>query len=284
MNIEERLLTNINTGKQLNYNQWCVENKIHELMGVTIDEKTEINTKIKKGIFESVDPNNQTPLPPELDDLTRLHFIARNRRVTTVLEFGLGKSTIILADAIKKNKKDFNEFVTKNMRRAHPFQIHSLDNNEKWIKICKDKLPKHLAEYVHFHFSEVEMTTFNDRACTMYKKIPNICPDLIYLDGPEQFNVEGNIRGISTNAQDRLPMAADILLFEPFLLPGTLIVVDGRTANARFLRYNLQQKWDYCHLEKEDIHVFELVEKPLGKINQKQIDFSNGRIGNKSLV
>ena len=68
-------------------------------------------------------------------------------------------------------------------------------------------------------------------------------------------------------------MAADILLFEPFLLPGTLIIVDGRTANARFLKNNLQREWDYCHLDAEDIHVFELIEAPLGKLNKKQMEF-----------
>jgi hypothetical protein len=124
------------------------------------------------------------------------------------------------------------------------------------------------------------MTTFNDRICTMYKKLPNICPDFIYLDGPEQYNVNGDIRGISTSHPDRLPMAADILILEPFLLFGTLIVTDGRTANARFLKNNLQMNWEYCHFEEEDIHAFELIEKPLGKINKRQIDFSNFKIGN----
>ena len=33
-------------------------------------------------------------------------------------------------------------------------------------------------------------------------------------------------------------MAADILAIEHFLVSGTLIVVDGRTANARFLKAN----------------------------------------------
>ena len=68
-------------------------------------------------------------------------------------------------------------------------------------------------------------------------------------------------------------MSADLLLMEPFLLPGTLIVIDGRTANARFLKNNLQRDWEYHHHADEDIHTFELVEKPLGKLNAKQIDF-----------
>ena len=43
------------------------------------------------------------------------------------------------------------------------------------------------------------MTKFNGRVCTQYKKLPLINPDLIYLDGPDQFNVKKNVNGISTN-------------------------------------------------------------------------------------
>jgi hypothetical protein len=275
MDLKSRLLTDTSTGLKLDYNKWCFDNKLHELFGLTLNEKEDVEKKIEKGLYQSVDQNNQIPLSPEFDDLTRLHFITRNRRVTTVMEFGLGKSSSVFADALRLNKENYNEFVVNNLRRAHPFELYSIDNSEKWINSCKTEMPAGLKQFVTFHFSEVEMTTFNDRACTMYQILPNICPDLIYLDGPEQFNVLGNIRGISTNTVDRLPMAADILLIEPFLLPGTLIIVDGRTANARFLLNNLQRNWEYCHLEEEDIHAFELIETPLGKINALQIEFSN---------
>ena len=82
--------------------------------------------------------------------------------------------------------------------------------------------------------------------------MPNICPDLIYLDGPDQFSARGSVRGITTTHQDRMPMSGDILSFEHFLQPGTLIVVDGRTANARFLVSNLQRQWAYFHSEEFD--------------------------------
>jgi hypothetical protein len=68
-------------------------------------------------------------------------------------------------------------------------------------------------------------------------------------------------------------MAGDILSIEHFLLPGTVIVVDGRTANARFLRTNLQRNWSYSYFEQYDQHVFELTEEPLGAINAKHLDF-----------
>ena len=279
MNLKERLFKSNDTGENLDYNQWCFANNIHKLLNQEVGEFDEVNIKLEKSIYEGVDPNYTTPLTPELDDLTRLHFLVRNRRVTTILEFGLGKSSIIFADAIKKNRSDFGEYVEKNLRRENPFEIHSVDNEEYWINEVRINFPKDLLEFANFHYSEVEMTTFNDRICTMYKKLPNICPDLIYLDGPGQFNVRGDIRGISTVSADRLPMSADILILEPFLLPGTLIIVDGRTANARFLLNNLQREWEYCHFENEDIHAFELIEKPLGLLNKIQIDFCQIKIG-----
>ena len=81
---------------------------------------------------------------------------------------------------------------------------------------------------------------------------------------------------MTTNHPDRLPMSADILAREHILLPGTWIVVDGRTANVRFLRSNLQSGWLYFHHEEFDQHYFELAETPLGIHNKRQIDFLLG--------
>ena len=262
--------------KNINYKKWCLDNQINELFDIKLSTYGDIREKRKKSIYGSVNPQNNTPLEAELDDLTRLHFLVRTRKVTTILEFGVGKSTLVFADALKKNKEEFGEFVKNNLRRANPFEIHSVDSNKKWINKCKRGFIPGLLKFVRFHLSKVEMTTFNGRACTMYRKLPNICPDLIYLDGPDQFSVENDIRGISTRSTDRLPMSADILFFEPFLLPGTLIVVDGRTANARFLKNNLQRNWEYNYFLEEDIHTFELIEEPLGKFNSKQLRFCLG--------
>ena len=73
------------------------------------------------------------------------------------------------------------------------------------------------------------------------------------------------------------PMAADILSFEHFLTPGTLIIIDGRTANARFLKSNFQRNWDYSYAKDFDQHFFELLEEPLGIYNKRQIDICLGQ-------
>jgi hypothetical protein len=97
------------------------------------------------------------------------------------------------------------------------------------------------------------------------------------LDGPDQFSPEGDVRGLSTNHPDRMPMSGDIITIEHFLTPGTLIVVDGRTANARFLKENLQRNWEYHHSSDYDQHYFEHKESPLGIYNKKQIEFCLGK-------
>jgi hypothetical protein len=259
--------------EKLDYTQWCKENDIAKLFDIDLNTYGTIDTKQPRTVYEAVDPKNLTPYPPELDDLIRLHYLARTRRVTTILEFGSGKSTVVFAHALAQNKAEFNDYVMKNIRRGNPFEIHSVDINNEWVETCKNNIPEALHPFVHFTVCDVDMTTFNGRACTMYASIPNVCPDLIYLDGPDQHCAKGDVRGISTRGVDRLPMSADILVMEPFLLPGTLIVVDGRTANARFLRNNLQRNWGYRHHTAEDVHTFELTEEPLGKLNARQVSF-----------
>ena len=88
---------------------------------------------------------------------------------------------------------------------------------------------------INYFHSDVETSTFNGRYVP-FMKTYQIMSDFIYLDAPDQYSSKGDVRGISTRHPDRFPMSADILTIENFLLPGTLIVVDGRTANAISLK------------------------------------------------
>jgi hypothetical protein len=255
------------TAEVINY---VKENKLDKLLNAEV-------VPVKKGIYESVDPSVVAPKSPEWDDLVRLHRLVRTRKVTTVLEFGCGYSTVVLADALAKNEREFGAFVSANLRRSNAFEIYSVDDMGGYIKITQDRLPTDLKERVFFKQSEVQMTTFNSRICTEYVELPNIAPDFIYLDAPSQDSAKGEVSGISTRHADRLPMACDLLKIEHFLLPGTLILVDGRTANSRFLRSNFQRNWKYEHDVASDSHTFELHETPLGRYNKAQIEFCLGQ-------
>ena len=260
----------------IDYNKYVKKNSLHKLLGVNLNYYGHVKVKQIKDPYYFVSPNIKEAFAPELDDLTRLHYLIISRKVTTILEFGVGKSTLVFNDALIKNKKKYTNFVKKNLRRTNPFECHSIDNQRAWIKKVRSN---NSLINVTCHHAHLEMGTFNDRVCTFYKKIPNVCPDFIYLDAPDQFSVKGFVRGISTNHPDKLPMAGDILALEHFFLPGTLLVVDGRTANARFLTTNLQRDWIYCYDKNADQHYFELSEEPLGIYNKRQINFCLGASG-----
>jgi len=258
----------------LNYLQYNNDHKLNEVLDEEIGDSKNFGKKILRPVYESVDPNNKTAFSTEYDDLIRLHHLVISRKVTTILEFGVGKSTPIFNHALNINKSLHFEYVQSELRRSNPFECYSIDNNQEWIDFTQKSYPN--LDNVKFHFSDLEMSTFNQRVCTFYKDIPNISPDFIYLDAPDQFSSEGSIRGVSTRHPDRMPMSADILAFENFLLPGTLIVVDGRTANARFLKNNFQRQWMHTYSKEFDQHFFELTEPPLGPYNEKQIKYCLG--------
>lgn len=230
----------------------------------------------EKSVWETVDPSVTEPSMPQWIDLTRLFALIRLRRVTSVMEFGCGFSTVVMAHALSLNERDHGHAVRESLRRTDPFGLHVVDDMQQYLELTRNRLQGESQRRVSFYLSPVQMTSFNGRICTEYQTLPNVCPDFIYLDGPSQDSAVGDVSGISTRHPDRLPMACDILKIEHFLLPGTLVITDGRTANARFLKSNLQREWRHEHDEEGDVHYFEMIEEPLGKWNRRQIEFCLG--------
>ena len=232
------------------------------------------NADFKEGVFDAVSGKLNIPFPPVAEDLARLHRLIRKRKAFTILEFGSGISTIVMADALSKNKADFLGLQEKpELRNRFMFQIFSVESDKKWIEYSQSNFPNHLLEHVNFHYSEIKIDTFNGRICHFYDNLPDIVPDFIYLDGPNPKDVKGSVNGITFQCDERTVMAADILLMESILLPGTFILVDGRTNNARFLNNNLQRNFEMSWDKDGDVTSFELKEERLGKYNILGSDF-----------
>ena len=179
--------------------------------------------------------------PPDLRDLYRLYmFIVLNKR-TTVLEFGTGFSTLVMHYALMNNLKKFG--LKKPFPRCeHPYEIFALDNNKHYFNISKNRVKKYSKNYkkVNFCYSDARITIYNGNYAVEYKKLPNVNPDFIYLDGPSQWGVKSRVNNFTTHP-DMMPMSCDIAKFENFLTPGTIIVSDGRTANSIFLKIALKE-------------------------------------------
>jgi Methyltransferase domain len=227
--------------------------------------------------YDAVSGQRTAPFPPDVEDLARIHKMIRDRHSFTVLEFGVGYSTLVIADALQKNEADWESLPNKPaIRNRFPFQVFSVDASEHWVASAKARIPKSLEPRIHLHHSSVRIGTFQERMCHFYDNLPDVVADLIYLDGPAP-NVQGSINGMSFQCDERTVMSGDLLLMEPILLPGTLILVDGRTNNARFLQRNFQRNWKMTYDREGDVTTFELVEDRLGPYNLIGSDFFPSR-------
>jgi len=240
----------------------------------------------KKKLFDLIKSSSQkeknilnlksnSPYKPDLRDLYNLYqFIILNKR-TTILEFGCGWSSLVFSLALSELKRKYK---TDKIRRQNPFELFILDNENKFLKITKKRIQANKAKLkliskVNYTFASIKMVNHLGNISTEYTTLPQCNPDFIYLDGPDQFNVKGKVNNISTAHKDFMPMSCDILKIENFLIPGTIIVTDGRKANARYLQRNLKRKWRYYENKLSDQVIFYLDEKPLGIINKKLLNF-----------
>jgi hypothetical protein len=212
--------------------------------------------------------------PPDWTDLARLHSLVLQRRVTTILEFGVGFSTLIFAHALSINHQLYGDIPASKFRRGNAYQVHSVDTSDAYIAQAAQRIPDSLSNFVFFHRSDATMSTWGGKICSLYNTLPQIFPDFVYLDGPDPMDVKGTIRNVTTAHVDGLPMSADLLEIEYFLLPGTLILIDGRTANARFLKNNFQNKWAHQHDIEGDVHYLECTDPPLGSLNKRFLEWT----------
>ena len=234
--------------------------------------------KIKNKISDyllNVDKKNRKPLSFDLNDLCRLHWIVLSRKALNILEFGSGFSTVFIADSCFILNKFFKNI--KKLRVEKKFHIYSLEESKKFINITKKRLSSDLRKHVTLIKSKNKITDYQGKYASQCLNIPNISPDLIYLDGPSQYFTKKNFNGFNFNNISRFPMSADLLFLEYFFEPRTFIIVDGRTSNARFLKDHFKRNWKYIHDLQGDCHYFELMEKSLGIYNKLKLKFCLGK-------
>ncbi len=100
----------------------------------------------EEGVFDAVSGKLQIPFPPQADDLVRLHALIRKRKSFTVLEFGLGYSTLVIADALEKNQKDWESLRSRpEIRNRFLFQLFSVDASKEWIELHAKEVSRALA-------------------------------------------------------------------------------------------------------------------------------------------
>lgn len=226
------------------------------------------NKDFVEGVYDAVSGQMKIPFPPVKQDLVQLHKLIREKHFFTILEFGIGYSTLVMADALLKNQADFEKLTPQPpIRNRFKFQLFSVDTSEYWIKKVSSELPDHLKDRIHISYSDVKIGTYQDQLCSYYQQIPDIIPDFIYLDGPNPKDVKGDIHGMSFQCDERTVMSGDLLLMETTFFPGTHILIDGRVNNVRFLERNFKRSFVKKWYKDMDLTLFELDEDRLGKYN-----------------
>jgi len=210
-----------------------------------------------------------TPYGPELDDLHHLYALARRSAAVSVIEFGSGWSTLVLALAVHENERSFAG--SYDVRHPNPFRVLSVDASAEYSARSFERLPDELRAHVIPHVSGARLVEHGGRWASLFEDLPPFVADVIYVDGPEPDQVHGTIDGFSLTDPHGLPVAADLLRLEPMLWPETTVVIDGRTANARFLRDNLQRRWDHLRDPFGDRTTLFLDETPYGEISARHI-------------
>jgi hypothetical protein len=213
--------------------------------------------------------------PAEFNDLFFLYKKTRESYAVSVLEFGSGYSTLVFAIALYQNYLEFGKEYLDKCIHPNAFQLLTVDGSEYFLNKSIKRIPEKIQRLVKGHFSEVELFEFNGaggQIVNRWNDLPNFTPDLIYIDGPDPEQIHTKIKGYESK-DFSLPMSADILQREFFLWNGTQIIMDGRGANAEFLRLHLKREWQYMKDSYNDRHIFKLYSEPWGYFAHQHSNF-----------
>jgi hypothetical protein len=214
----------------------------------------------EQGVLPLLAPGNRAEFPPQLYDLYHLHRQVRRRRPAVVLEFGVGFSTLVIAHALARTHEDARRSAGA---RAAPGCLWSVDTSARWIENARAKLPPDLQAFVRFRQSAARACLWEGELCHLFETLPDVVPALLYLDGPDPAEVQGDVHGLRFGDEGgarRAVVSADPVLFESTVQPGFVLIVDGRQRNVEFLRRHLRRRYRFERNTVWDYSVFELLE------------------------
>ncbi|HJO89547.1 MAG: hypothetical protein QF603_15305 [Alphaproteobacteria bacterium] len=160
--------------------------------------------------------------PPVWSDLWAIYRQVRERRPKVLLEFGSGCSTIIYAQALADNAAE-----------GAPGFLHSLDADAHWGQVTIASMPGHLRPYYDIILTDPVEDMLGDVPVWRFAEVPDVVPDMIYLDGP------------ALTPERRA--AVDILDIEDKFPPGFRLLVDTRTFNCRLLEKHFKRRYQRHH-------------------------------------
>ena len=216
------------------------------------------------------------PYPAVPADLDSLSIILVRTNRLNILEYGVGHSTMVFARHIYRMQEHPLWVNVDLPDPAFPIEANVVDASMEYIGYWAKRLVEEYQDFadglVTFHHKRPELVNIGNQIVSCYPYMPKVPPDFIYIDAPEREQ---------TKMPDAFePIIGDVLRYEAFLMPNTIIVIDGRAMQARFLFRNLKNTWAYRYCPERDQHFFVQSEGWLGLPKHerliKEIYYANG--------
>ena len=206
---------------------------------------------MERGIIRGLELRPPDAMAPDARDMWCLYQIVRKEKPKVILEFGSGCSTQAMAHGLLKNQ------LTDDMT-GH---LYSLEVDPHYVDVTRNHIPAYLKDLYTVIPSGVVTGDHEGTGVLRHTNIPDVVPDLMYLDSPAFDNKpvpEGTVGAYGYNPprlmdgsqegmQWVLPgiqVAADILDMEDRLPVGCVVIVDGRHTNRAYLVKHLKRKWE----------------------------------------
>jgi hypothetical protein len=175
---------------------------------------------------------------PQYVDLLNIYELVRRRRPQIIIEFGSGCSTLMFARALADIERDGGD-------RG---QLYSVETHARFKALTESYLPEELAPFVDISVSSIEVGKLHDQDVMWHTQVPNVSPNLVYLDGPDYHEFSAKVR-----------TQADGVRLEPRAAHYYAILIDGRWDTFEFTRRHLKRGYK---VTTDAANYWELLEGP----------------------
>lgn len=184
---------------------------------------------------------------PHPENARELFAFVKEHPVKNILEFGtgIGCSTAILALALHE--------------KGEGGMIHTVEQDEKCLKLAQELLPEEFKPYVTFHKSEPRVWTTEHiphQDFSTFETLPEGDFDFILVDGPGPWVKEDKLIDLPNGDVMKL-------LIEDRLKAGTLIAWDGRVIALALLERYFGSNFLLARIGPGRFNVIERKDNPL---------------------
>ena len=156
----------------------------------------------------------------DLADAIAIYEVILNRRPKYLLELGPGTSSVVIALAINRIKKDDSSY--------SPVFV-AIEENEQWLSYHEKHFPAELRPLVQMICRPAVSKVIGNEKVACYAEIPVHPYEFIHIDGPD-FLKHG------------VKVSSDLVDLEPHLASSCYVIFDGRQDSARFAMKHLHLK------------------------------------------